>query len=148
VTVANTPSRSWRGARGTALLACRQAMVAGGRAHVEQLSNKGRTSSSGGDSTNDRSVAVSGNLLARSRASAVRREQPSCLCRHGAYPNGKRCLRVELRAVRPRCALAKKRARIRYKIMQMHEKRTCLNLQQSFSRMLRHRPTIPRGKNA
>jgi len=39
-------------------------------------------------------------------------------------------------------------ARIRYKIMQMHENQTCLNLEQSFSRMLRHRPTIPRGKNA
>jgi len=41
VTVANTSSRLWRGAGGTALLACRQAMIAGGRAHVEQLSKKG-----------------------------------------------------------------------------------------------------------
>jgi hypothetical protein len=65
------------------------------------------------------------------------------------YPNGKRCLRIGLRAQCARAALwLKSYARIRYKIMQMHENQTCLNLEQSFSRMLRHRPTIPRGKNA
>jgi hypothetical protein len=52
------------------------------------------------------------------------------------------------RAVRTRCALAKKLCNILYKVMQMHENRTCLNSEQSFYRMLRHRPTIPRAKNA
>ena len=75
MTVANTPSRSWRGARGTALWRADGQWLQA-VAHTSSNCPQEANLSSGEDSTNARSVALSENPLARSRASSVRRFRP------------------------------------------------------------------------